>query len=117
MTDQLDFFSEAEARKQQGMDQVDANASDWWKACADQAISHMAGTGRVFQAADLADLGVPEPHHPNAWGARMNAAAKRGVIERVGSGPSRRATVAKSLVYYWRGTADSLASALQDGAA
>lgn len=105
MTAQLDIFSEAEARKQQGMAQVDSNTSDWWKDTADQAIRHLAAVGDVFQTYDLALLGVPEPHHPNAWGARMGAAAKAGVIVPAGYGPSKRPTTAKSLVHLWRGAA------------
>lgn len=105
MTDQLDIFSEAENRKQQGMAQVDANASDWWKHTADQAIEFLASTGEVFQTYDLASLGVCEPHHPNAWGARMAAAHKAGVIVPAGYGPSKRPTTAKSLVHLWRGAA------------
>lgn len=104
MTDvQLDIYAEAEARKQHGMAQVDGNADGWWKACADQAIDALAASGKTFEAYDLSLMGVPDPHHSNAWGARMNAAAKRGVIKRVGSGPSKRPTTAKSLVYFWRG--------------
>ena len=105
MTDQLDIFAEAEARKQQGMARVDANADDWWKATADQAIAHLASTGRVFEAYDLVLMGCPEPHHPNAWGARMSAAAKHGLIRAVGYGPSKRPTVAKSAVRLWQGAA------------
>lgn len=103
--DQLDIFAEASARKERGMAQVDANADDWWKSCADTALKQLAATGRVFEAYDLVLMGVPEPHHPNAWGARMNAAAKRGVIRNVGAGPSKRPTVARSLVRYWQGAA------------
>jgi hypothetical protein len=105
VTGQLDIFTEAEARKAQGIAQVDANADAWWKSCADQALEHLAQSGRVFEAYDLVLMGVPEPHHPNAWGARMNAAAKRGLIRNVGAGPSKRPTVARSLVRYWQGAA------------
>jgi hypothetical protein len=102
MTEQLTL---ADALKEQGLAQVDSNASDWWKQCADQGIRHLASTGQVFQCADLIDLGVPEPHHPNAWGARMNAAAKAGLIVPAGWGASKRPTVAKSAVRLWRGAA------------
>lgn len=101
MSAQLDIFAEAEQRKTAGMAQVDANADDWWKQTADQAIRHLAGTGETFEAYDL--VLRPEPHHPNAWGARMSAAAKHGLIVNVGAGPSKRPTVARSLVRYWRG--------------
>jgi hypothetical protein len=102
---QLDMFTEAAARKADGMARADASADDWWKATADQAIRYLAETGRVFEAYDLVLLGCPEPHHPNAWGARMSAAAKHGLIRNVGAGPSKRPTVARSLVRYWQGAA------------
>lgn len=103
--DQLDIFTEAQQRKVAGMAVADGNADDFWKSTADQAIAHLASTGEVFEAYDLVLLGCPEPHHPNAWGARMSAAAKHGLIVNVGAGPSKRPTVARSLVRYWRGVA------------
>lgn len=106
MTDvQLDIYAEAEARKQQGMAQVDANSMPEWKAECDAAIERLARTGRVFQAHDLTLEGIGDPHHPNAWGARLSAAAKRGVIVSAGTGQSTRPTTAKSLVHLWRGAA------------
>lgn len=101
--EQLDIYAEAESRKQQGMAQADAGTDQWWRDCCDRGISHLARTGRVFEAFDLIDLGVPEPRHPSQWGPRFSAAAKRGVITAAGYGPSKRPTVAKSAVRLWRG--------------
>lgn len=64
----------------------------------------MAATGRVFQAYDVAETyAVPEPDHPNRWGALLTRAARDGVIVAVGAAPSRRPTTARSLTRTWRG--------------
>lgn len=91
--------------KAAGLASSDASADEWFRDCADRAIEQLARRGAEFQAHDIvALLGVPEPRHPNAWGARFSAAARRGVIEQAGYAPSSRPTVAGSAVRLWRGT-------------
>lgn len=65
-------------------------SSDWWVSCCRQALTTLASSGRVFTIEDFRDLGVPEPHHGNAWGGFLCAAAKADLIERVGSVQARR---------------------------
>lgn len=69
-----------------------------------QAVRAMASTGREFQAFDLVEsFRVPEPDHPNRWGALLARAARQGVIVAVGATPSRRLSTAQSLTRTWRG--------------
>lgn len=93
------------ALRDAGTAQADAAAGDWWKATADQAIDHLAATGRPFTADDVRDLGVPDPSSPKAWGARFLSASKAGRIVRVGYTPSRRASVHAHPVAVWQGAA------------
>lgn len=87
-----------------GRDQAERNSDDWWVRTALQAVRAIAKTGREFQAFDLVEIyGVPEPDHPNRWGALLTRAARDGVIVVVGAAPSRRPTTAKSLTRTWRG--------------
>jgi hypothetical protein len=97
---QLDLFA-GRAQSERGMD-------SWWSSTAMQAVRAMAATGRVFQAFDLVETcGIPEPDHPNRWGALLTRAARNGVIVAVGAAPSRRPTVAGSLTRTWRGRGPS----------
>lgn len=89
------------------LDRVDANTDDWWRDCCDRGIAEMASKGVVFSAFDLIDLGVPEPDHPNRWGARLRIAAQRGVIIHAGYGSSRRPSRRQSVVSYWRGAGEA----------
>jgi len=87
-----------------GRDRAERNADEWWIRTAMQAVGAMANTGREFQAFDLVQTyGVPEPDHPNRWGALLTRAAREGVIVSVGAAPSRRPSTARSLTRTWRG--------------
>jgi len=87
-----------------GRDQAERNCDDWWISTALQAVRAMANTGREFQAFDLDEsFRVPEPDHPNRWGALLARAARQGVIVAVGATPSRRLSTAQSLTRTWRG--------------
>jgi hypothetical protein len=94
---------DADERKAAGMGRADAGTDDWWKSCVDAGIAELARRGVPFQAVDLLDIGVPEPDHPNRWGPRLSAAARRGVIAPVGYAPSKRPTTSCSVVRIWRG--------------
>jgi hypothetical protein len=91
------------AAPKRGVDIADAHTDAWWRSCCDAGIEYLASTGVVFQAADLADLGVPDPSSGKFWGPRFHAAARHGLIELVGYAPSKRPTCAGSLVRLWRG--------------
>ncbi len=98
-------FAAGEALKAEGMAVAAANTDDGWRDRCDAGIAELARRGEPFQAADLADHGVPEPDHPNRWGPRLLAASKAGLIEAVGYAPSKRPSTACSAVRVWRGTA------------
>jgi len=92
-----------EAAREEGIARAEAGTDSWWRDCCDRGIAELAARGVVFQAADLQDMGVPDPNHPNRWGPRLLAAARAGVIVPVGYGPSRRPSTACSAVRLWRG--------------
>lgn len=99
---QLDLLGET--LKAEGMARAEQSTDDWWRDTCDRAIDQAALTGRPFQAFDLCEwYGLPEPRSANAWGPRLSAAAKRGVIRAVGYAPSSRPTTAKSAVRLWQG--------------
>ena len=64
---------------------------DWCKA-ADAAMQYLIRRGEPFSADDLRELlkTAGEPATPNAWGGMFIAYARRGMIHRVGGGPSKR---------------------------
>lgn len=82
---------------------VNRETDDFWRRTCDAGIRELARRDRPFEAFDLIELGVPEPEHHSRWGARLHHAARQGIIEAVGAGPSRRPTVRGSLVRHWRG--------------
>jgi hypothetical protein len=93
-----------EAAKTDGIARATANTPPDWATACRAAIELMARRGEPFQAADLIAEGlVDEPDSPARWGAAFMAAAKAGVIEPVGYGPSKRATVHRSICRIWRG--------------
>lgn len=97
-----------EVIREEGIARGDAGTDSWWRDCCDRGIAEMVSRGVVFQAADLHDLGVPDPDHPNRWGPRLLAAARAGVIVPVDYGPSRRPSTACSAVRLWSGARDQV---------
>ena len=55
-----------------------------WIELADQVIARLASYGEPFSAEDVRRW-AGDPVHPNAVGARFNAAARRGLIVKWGS--------------------------------
>lgn len=87
-----------------GRDQAEEGTDAWWRSTAMQAVRAIAATDREWQCYDLvADYGVPDPDHPNRWGALLGHAARLGLIVPVGAAPSRRPATAGSLTRTWRG--------------
>jgi hypothetical protein len=85
-----------------GMAQADAAEDEAWKARADIAIDQLAKSGREFTAEDVR-AGAGDPRRPNAFGARLQAASRSGVIVKVGYRASRRASLHAHPVALWRG--------------
>jgi hypothetical protein len=79
------------------------NSDAFWSSTALQGIRELALSGHVFQAADLVELGVPEPPNSSQWGAIMARAHRLGIIAHAGYGPSRRASVHGSVCARWIG--------------
>lgn len=86
-----------EQRKSEGIARVEEHQPDAFRAMVDQAIAVLARRDVPFSSDDVRKLTALEPHHPNAWGAAMVRASKRGLIRRVGfaksTTPSRHAGV------------------------
>lgn len=102
----LDIYG-ARAARDEGIALVAANSDEWWRSTVDTAIAHLARQGGEFTSDDIRLLGVDEPHHHNAWGARFSAAAKRGVIVRVGYRQSSRVAGHARVIAVWRGSGAS----------
>lgn len=81
------------------------NTDAWWASLARTAITDLAATGRPFSADHVRDMGVPDPDHPNRWGAAFSSARKAGVIRRVGYAPSTTESRHGGVVTVWQGVA------------
>lgn len=79
------------------------NADDWWADSAWRAMAVLAETGREFTAYDLTEMGVPDPDHPNRWGALFAAAHKQEIITPIGFEQSRRRARHSGVCRIWRG--------------
>jgi hypothetical protein len=93
------------ARKQAGMARADEHADAEWKARVDEAIEDLAATGERFTAEDVRAIAGDPPDHPNAMGARFNAAARRRLIRKVGYQLSNRASLHRHPIAVWEGVA------------
>ena len=97
--------------KKRGQKRVLANAGDGWRERALSVVFDVATDNRELTMADVRRRGVSdgldEPHHPNAWGALLKAAAQEGWIEQtesfrqsdLQSARARMVRVWKSLVW------------------
>lgn len=101
--EQLDFADALEARNAV-LDEVADNNSGWIKLAAagmDQVRDGYSGIAEDFRRV-LLERGVPQPKHPNAWGAFTATMARRGVLVATGEyRPMReaRSNGRKSAVY------------------
>jgi len=110
MTDpQLSLLDLPAARtaRDDGIARVDGNADDdEWRSIVDAIIAGFARIqGFEFTSDDVRKnaWGAGEPHHPNCWGARIIAARKAGLIEKVGHRESARPAGHARTVAVWRG--------------
>ena len=76
--------------KEAGCAKVIDNTPDDWKEAALAIIKAMASSGMSFSAEDVRQLAGDPPNHPNAFGAIFNAAAKTGLIIRIGDFIAKR---------------------------
>lgn len=101
----------ATAMVPRGTDDVLDAADDWWRSCADAALTALARSGRAFTCEDLADMGVPEADHPARMGALFRAAHAQDLIEPVGARMSSRPSRQGALIRIWRGRTEGEAAA------
>lgn len=92
----------AENAKHTGTALADATVSSDWRDTWDDAIQRLADAGWDFTVEDVRAIAGP-PEAPNASGARMYAAARRGVIVRVGFAPAKRLSLKGHMLSLWRG--------------
>lgn len=85
MTEQMGLFY-----KERGMALADGAEDDRWRKQCDATIEWLAMKRIPFSAEDVRAY-VGEPSHPNAMGARFNAAARRGIIVKAGRVQAQRA--------------------------
>jgi hypothetical protein len=79
-----------------------AETPSGWVEQADAAIARHAATGRPFTSdVIVAEVGMP-PHY-NAVGARMNAAARKGIIRKAGYTQGARPSAHARTVAVWQG--------------
>jgi hypothetical protein len=86
-----------------GAAKVSDNTPDEWRNSVDGIIMAMASSGEEFTAEDVRDYAGDPPNHHNAMGARFLAAAKSGVIVRVGFANSRRKRSHAAVIAVYRG--------------
>lgn len=100
---QLCDCQNAEAGKTAGIAAADLAASPDERSRIDAAIRQVAARGGVWSANDVRVL-VPDVSGP-LMGARFNAAAKAGLITRVGYEPSTKGSTHGHPVAQWRAAA------------
>jgi hypothetical protein len=80
-----------------------AAVAEGWTEAADRELRLLARSGEQFTSDVLvAAVGVPDNHF-NAIGARINAAARAGLIRKVGFTKSSRETGHARTIAVWEG--------------
>ena len=103
----LDLRSPEELRDA-GIEAVAASNPSFVERVVEEVIRPLAASGKLFSADHVrilaAHLEIPEPSHPNGWGAPMMLARRRGLIEATGVLiPSARAAAHAHSNRAWRG--------------
>ena len=98
---------EGDRRKAAGQALVESHQVDHWKAGIARVIALLARQAETFTNDDVRaqalERSLGEPTHPNAWGAAMSTARKRGVIQAVGYTASTQVSRHGAIVRQWRG--------------
>lgn len=103
--DQLEFDLQQTGEPETGVAQAALNAERPWWNTAMNWLRAYAVSGIEFDAYDLTKAGVPEPDHPNRWGALFHTAKTQGLIEHAGYHQSERPGRAGGVCAVWRGKA------------
>lgn len=103
--DQAQLFDLAEGRRRRdaGLGRVRSHEPPEWVQSVDRAIAMLATAGGVFTVEDVRGYVTGSPHHPNAWGARMNAARMAGLIVPCGVVQARRPERHANRMLAWKG--------------
>jgi hypothetical protein len=91
---QLDLLEYARLRRDDGMamaSQAQDETQPNWSQIAYQAIENIARRQVHIHIDHVLCAGVPQPHHPNAWGSVWMRAIRNGIIQR--SSETRPCTV------------------------
>lgn len=86
-----------------GMFLADKAASMDWKERWDNAIAALARTGQEFTTDEIRKIAGPPEDHPNAAGARLQVAARAGLIRQCGYRKSTRETLHAHPLTCWVG--------------
>lgn len=86
--------------KAEGQALVLEHEEETWKHAAALEIEALAAIGQPFTAEDVAAL-VGRPTRPNAMGAAMSAAVRRGQIRRVGYRTATRPDAHARVIAVW----------------
>jgi hypothetical protein len=101
LLDQLEELTEARRRRDEGQ-RVALNAADVrWTSAAAAAIRDLCATRDRWTAEDLRERVGHLASSPNALGAAISAAAKRGEIVCVGAEPATRPEAHARLLRVW----------------
>ena len=98
---------EGDRRKAAGQALVESHQVEQWKAGVARVIAMLARRAEPFTGDDVRaqalERSLGQPSHPNAWGAAMSTASKRGVIQAVGYTASTQVSRHGAIVRQWRG--------------
>ena len=97
----VDLFTAIDLREM-GMALADEAEPDQWKLAADLAIEILARGGERFTAEDVRRL-AGDPLHPAAFGPRVQAAVREGLIECVGFTTGERPLSRARVLRVYRG--------------
>lgn len=80
----------------------ETSKEEWFEAAAN-AIADRAALGGTFKTDDLRkNADIPEPRHPNWWGAAFRASAAKGVIEKAGYNESSTRSRSGGASFIWK---------------
>jgi hypothetical protein len=105
--DQPSLWDHADSLKERGQKRVLFHSGDDWKEKAlevirEAALRHTEFTFDRVRAIAI-ESGLVDPHHPNAWGAAMSAAFKKGWIRRTGQyRPSSNISAHGRMLAVWK---------------
>jgi hypothetical protein len=89
--------------KEAGIRTVTSNTPEGYREAFDRVLDELASTGLEFTSEDVTSVVGQPPNHPNAVGAMINGAAKRGVIRKCGYRQAKRPNQHATVIAIWAG--------------